>query len=107
VLFLVTNFFVFLIIGVPVGALAIALAFVPINNRPFSYFLEAMFNYFSKHRLYIWKQERDITYKHSFLPQQQTNERVVPISTVRPGEQSSVMSLARRLELEALQKNES
>ncbi|HMA77641.1 MAG TPA: PrgI family protein, partial [Candidatus Paceibacterota bacterium] len=32
----ITNGFLFLFIGLPIGALAILLAFYPVNNRPFS-----------------------------------------------------------------------
>ena len=51
VLYLTTNFIVFLLVGLPLGALALALAFYQGNNSPFSFFLQAMLNYFSKHRL--------------------------------------------------------
>ena len=38
-------------------ALAIALAFYKVNNRPFILMLESAFNYMMSHKLYIWKKE--------------------------------------------------
>lgn len=49
------QFWVFLLFGLPLAALALALAFVKINGRPFIYFLTAVFNYLRKPRMYVWK----------------------------------------------------
>lgn len=104
VLFITTPFLVFLIIGLPLGALAGALSFLPINNRPFSYFLEAMFNYITGNRLYIWHKKEDVVYraKNSSL-----TERQIPFAKARTEDTKGIASMARRLELEALQKNSS
>lgn len=48
-----------LIIGVPIAALAAALAFYKVNNKPFIEMLEAGFNYYVGKRLYLWKKERE------------------------------------------------
>ncbi len=45
---------IFLII--PVAILSILLVFYKINNKPFSYYLQAGINYFISNKLYIWKQ---------------------------------------------------
>jgi hypothetical protein len=58
VLFLRLPFIGFIAIGIPLGVLAGALAFYPVNNRPFSYFLESIVNYFSGKRLYLWRNLR-------------------------------------------------
>ena len=102
VLFLVTPFIVFVLVGLPIGLLAAALAFYPINNRPFSYFLESMYNYFRRHRLYLWQQKRDIVHKQSFVPTTTIANPIIshPVSTPK----KDITSLARRLELQALQK---
>ncbi len=50
-------FFFALLIILPVGSLAIALAFVKIYERPFITVLEAAFNYSIRSKLYIWKQD--------------------------------------------------
>jgi hypothetical protein len=101
VLFLVAPFFVFVLVGLPVGLLACALAFYPINNRPFSYFLEAMYNYFTNQRLYLWRQNKEIVHKEAFTPQTVIGN---PIAR-NPGiAKKDISSLARKLELNAIQK---
>lgn len=102
VLFLTTPFFVFILIGLPLGLLSAALSFYPINNRPFSYFIEAMYNYFRRHRLYLWKQERNIIYKQSFTPTITNDMPSFQLHNATP--KKDITSLARRLELQALQK---
>ena len=50
------------ILAVPVMAvviiLGLALAFYKVNDRNFIEFLESMFNYYTKDKLYIWKKEQ-------------------------------------------------
>lgn len=50
-------FFFAIIIGGPVIALGVALAFYKVNNRPFINIVEAVFKYILGNRLYIWKKE--------------------------------------------------
>lgn len=50
-------FFFAVIIGGPVIALGVALAFYKVNNRPFINMVEAVFKYILGNRLYIWKKE--------------------------------------------------
>lgn len=57
ILYLHVSFFIFCLVGVPIGGLAAALAFQKINNRSFSLFLEAFFLYTTKHKLYFWKRD--------------------------------------------------
>ena len=47
-----------LLVGAPIVALGIALAFYKINNRPFIEVLEAAFSYILSSRLYIWKKSQ-------------------------------------------------
>jgi hypothetical protein len=100
VLFLTTPFIVFVLIGVPIGLLAAALAFYPINNRPFSEFLESAFNYFTNQREYYWRRGRDIVYSEKHEGEATTN------APTKPQSADKISSLSRRLELEALQKTE-
>lgn len=102
VLYLTTNFIVFLLVGLPLGALALALAFYQVNNRPFSFFLEAMFNYFSKHRLYLWRRKEAAVYRGADMA---SDDLLLPDSG-RPAKQTSISSLARQLEMKALQKKD-
>jgi hypothetical protein len=103
VLFFTTPFIVFLIIGLPLALLAGALAFYPINNRPFSFFLEAIINYVRRQKLYLWKQNKNIVHKYQFTPTQIPD---ITVPTSPQANKKNISSLARRLELEALQKKE-
>lgn len=48
--------FLAIILIAPVSGLFIALAFVKYNNRPFGEFLENAFSYYTKAKIYTWKQ---------------------------------------------------
>lgn len=54
---LLPNFIALLLI-IPVGAFAGALAFIKVNNRPFIDMVESAFNYFLRDKLYLWKKEK-------------------------------------------------
>ena len=59
-LFFVWYFFrlwLFVIIAVPIVALAMALAFLKINGRPFIFLLISMIQHLIKPKIYIWKQK--------------------------------------------------
>lgn len=49
-------FFAILLI-IPIGGLAFALAFIKVNNRPFIDIIESGTNYFLRTKLYLWKKE--------------------------------------------------
>jgi hypothetical protein len=103
-IFLVAPLIIFVLLGIPIALLSLALAFYPINNRPFSYFLEAVFNYTKGNDLYLWRQNTEAVYQERI--QRQSDDRDIPISTDQRGKESAqnVNSLARRLELQAMQK---
>lgn len=107
VLFFTTPFIIFTLIGLPLALLAVALAFYPVNNRPFSFFLEAVLNYLSSNKLYLWRKKEDIIHKNEFIPNNTDRTNLNP-RRLSAGHTTSrnVSSLARRLELEALQKKE-
>jgi hypothetical protein len=104
VLFFTTPFWLFLLIGLPLALLAGALSFYPVNNRPFSFFLEALINYFRGQKLYLWKRKTQSIHKQSFAPSQ-VPEQVMPLNQ-NPTNPKNISSLARRLELAALEKKE-
>lgn len=62
VLFIVAHPIIFLFFGLPVGALAILLAFYPVNNRPFSVYLESILRYMSGTKLYLWRRQNTSVY---------------------------------------------
>ena len=60
ILYLSYSFLPFIfasLIGLPFGALAVALAFVKINSKPFIHTLEAFIKYNMRSRLYLWKKD--------------------------------------------------
>lgn len=98
----IVSWIVILFVGLPLALLAAALAFFPVNNRPFSYFLEAIYNYLSSTKLYLWNQKSDVVYKEV---EHKTASYVAPITPNNRGtKHTSISSLTRSLELEALQK---
>lgn len=98
VLFFVAPFIVFVIFGVPVGALAILLAFYPVNNRPFSAFLEALVYFYKNSRVYYWRKKSNIVYREKNA----LSEASFQIEYTRGS--GDIASLSRKLELNALQK---
>lgn len=44
------------LLGIPIVAFALALAFYKVNGRPFIVSVEHAFGYFWGHKLYLWKQ---------------------------------------------------
>ncbi len=100
VLFLRLPFLLFVLSGIPLALIAGALAFYPVNNRPFSYFLEAVVNYISGKRLYLWRKE-EVTYK---VTETQKSSPELFTAQTRTKKSGGLSSLARRLELQAIEK---
>lgn len=48
-------FLIAVIFIIPLGALALALAFVKVNNKPFIFTFEAAVKYFIGNKLYLWR----------------------------------------------------
>ena len=105
VLLLTLPFFIALIPAFLIGLLTAALAFYPVNNRPFSHFLEAMYNHYRRKRLYLWQQTREIVHKQSFTPT--TTIRNPIILSPQNSQRKDITSLARRLEHKAIEKKDS
>lgn len=101
VMFLTMPFIIFILLGVPIAGIAFALAFYPVNNRPFSHFLEAMYTYITKQKIYHWHQKQDIIHKNEPTAKI-TNP--IPVTRTSTTKRKSVASLSRQLELDALQK---
>lgn len=102
VMFFMLPLIFFIIFGIPLALLAGALSFYPVNNRPFSYFLESVINYVSGPKLYLWRK------KEGFVYHDNAHDLQNPIETptlVRPSGKN-ISSLARKLELQAIQKEQ-
>ena len=59
ILVLTFGLFIGVLLGIPVGALAVALAFYKINGKPFIEILESGFGFFLGKRLYLWRKEKE------------------------------------------------
>lgn len=107
VMFFTLPFILFVLFGIPLALLAGALSFYPVNNRPFSFFLEAVVNYISSQRLYLWRQKSEVVHKES-APSKLNSSYNSGQNTLTqiPNQKKSITSLARKLELQALQKSE-
>jgi PrgI family protein len=92
VIFLLLPFVFFLFLGLPIALLAGALAF----------YLEAVINYFTGQRLYLWRKKEEAVYKVD--SDEMPHEPMQPV--VRTKKAADITSLARKLELQAIQKQQ-
>lgn len=99
VIFFTMPFIMFILIGVPIGGLSILLAFYPINNRPFSIFLESMVYFYKNSRVYHWRKKSTVIYKDKIRSEVAGGGYVLP-------EGGNINSLSRKLELNALQREQ-
>ena len=102
--FLTLPIFFFVLIGLPLACLGFALAFYPVNNRPFSIFLESIFRFYRGGQVYHWNKKSDVVYKGT--PNQFAPSEINALPQNQPKPSDSINTLSRRLELNALQKDE-
>jgi hypothetical protein len=103
VIFLTLPFIIFAIVGLPIALLAGALSFYPVNNRPFSFFLEAIINYITGDRLYLWRSKEEAVYK---ITEESLGTTTPAPPVLRTKKTNDISSLARKLELQAIQKQQ-
>lgn len=101
-MFFFLPFILFAFLGIPLALLAAALAFYPVNNRPFSYFLEGVVNFLFRPKRYLWRKEQSFVYQDG-QPQTFQSDSGAPVSIRKTG--TDISSMARKLELEAIQKD--
>lgn len=101
VFFITFPIVIFVLFGLPLAILAGLLAFYPINNRPFSIFLESMVNYYQRTRLYYWRKRADVVYRDRTEAPIEAKVQAQALPTATGG---GINSLSRKLELQALQK---
>ena len=87
-------FVIFILLALPLGGLAAALAFYPINNRPFSLFLESIFRFVFSKKLYLWRRKEHTVYGNG-------DSGVSSIQNAPAGKEN-LASLSRKLELNEL-----
>jgi len=101
ILFLVAPIIIFGLIGIPAAGLGFLLAFYPVNNRPFSIFLESVLSFYKSDHMYHWRKKNANVYR----AESHVSE-APPVNHVLHKKEGSISSLARQLELNALQKTE-
>lgn len=99
-LFFFTPFIIFVLLGLPIAGITFLLSFYPVNNRPFSVFLESAVGYLRGTKLYFWRKSGTGVYRGA-----QTEEVGAPVYTP-PQSTSQITTLSRRLEMKAIQKEE-
>lgn len=99
VLLFTTPLIIFILFGIPLAALAALLAFYPINNRPFSVFLESVVTFYNNKRIYHWRKKSEVVYRDGGM----TTVGGYSIPTAPKG--TGLTSLSRKLELNALQQD--
>jgi hypothetical protein len=89
------SFFLFILIGLPIGALAASLAFQRVNNRPFSVFLESFFTYLTHSKVYLWRKDAAQEIVDHSEPAPELPTQVDPSAFVG---KSAIRMLSRKLE---------
>ena len=103
VTFLATPIYIFALVGIPASGVAFLLAFYPVNNRPFSIFLESIVSFYNSNRIYHWRKKE----KNVYRAENHTSVEPEQLKVVTPAKnKGGINSLARQLELNALQKSE-
>lgn len=83
--FVMLPFYLFVLIGVPIGILAGMLAFQKVNNRPFANVLEAGFNFFTHNKMYLWSLDA----KHKYTIANQPSDVAMPSTPIQQKERPS------------------
>ena len=99
VIFVTLPLFVFVLLGMPLGGLAILLAFYPVNNRPFADFLEAIVYFYKNNRVYYWRKKSTIVYRNKSI-----QNTPVPLRNTFTKKEVDIQSLSRTLDVQGLQK---
>jgi hypothetical protein len=86
------------VLGTPIYALAGALAFVKINNRPFSLALFSMLNYALHKKLYLWKKTERPIPQSTKLPSETEKDAHTIAHTIQHNTQSRLKELAWTLD---------
>ncbi len=84
---------------IPVIALALALAFYRVNDRPFIVVIEHAFGYFFGHKLYLWKQRIGPSAGQLAAPEQAANPAMLTTLGVPKLSQSRLKDLSWSLNI--------
>lgn len=101
VLFITTPFIIFVLLGLPAAGLAVLLAFYPVNNQPFSVFLESVFNFYNSSSTYYWSKAKQPIHKDAPTVEIEPTQFTPPVQGKK-----GINNLSRQLELKAIQKQQ-
>lgn len=68
-----------ILLGIPVMALSISLAFFQVNGRPLIFAMEHAFNYLIGNKLYLWKQRLTTNDQRPTTPQEEQKPTVMSV----------------------------
>lgn len=74
------NITLFLFFGLPVGLIALALAFIKVQDQPFSKFLLSLTMYFIKPRSRIWSKDWQMKFEQKEIVQKTKKEKPKEVS---------------------------
>ncbi|MCA9360926.1 PrgI family protein [Candidatus Kaiserbacteria bacterium] len=101
VFFITFPLIISVLIGLPVAILALLLAFYPVNNRPFSVFLESIITFYKGTRLFYWRKQNETVYRGRTQISPTTDSPT--ISKIPHGKASGIKSLSHKLEMQSLE----
>ncbi len=104
VLWFLFNFYIWIIVALPIAALAAAFAFLKINDRPFVYFFLAIVKYFNKPKLYIFSSAPREALKEQ-MPKKEAIKTETPEITDKKITPSKLKELALKLDVGANRPN--
>ena len=90
------KFYIWIILALPITAIAMAFAFLKINDRPFLYFALAAITYFMKPRMYLFRTDLEMA-KTENVTKEKTEE-VNPPKVEEKITRSKLKALALRLD---------
>ncbi|MDP3004438.1 MAG: PrgI family protein [Patescibacteria group bacterium] len=83
-------FYIWIIVALPIAAMAVVFAFLKINDRPFVYFFLAFIKYFTKPKLYIFSSAPEKIKLETILPSKPSS---VPPSGTLEGKKITLSKL--------------
>lgn len=97
ILFKLLNFFVFIILAIPIAALAYAFAFLKINKQPFINTVKNFFGFLKKPDFYVWK-------KPEPKPEKEETPKIIKKTTpkrkIKPMAKTRLQEIGWRVEIE-------
>lgn len=93
IIFITLPFIIFVLVGGPLIAFSLALAFYRVNNRPLSFMIEAVFTFFTSGKKYRWRKDQ---VKEATV----SAAKEVPDFSVRS--HNNLSSMSRALEVKAM-----